>query len=515
MQTKRKGVSGTIITAWALVAASAAWAQSADTGGTPRQEQKDETAQATQEGQPDKPNIALLPAPLFVGQDLKQVQSAWDQPEKHLGPGQSTPGYKQIDYSWGRVMTIRTRLAMPVVIRFDETEHVSDIVIGDPTVLEGTIAGRNRVMVRALAAGVDLGVTILATSGRVYQFYVRAEPINADRITDLLVDVVLPSRSAGRGVARDAPGGPHARATEPGTSNADTLDMAPGAGAHRAIYASGEGWVEARAGARRVAAAHTGLTSGVGAGTRFMSERARGALTGTNAEPVWGNLSTVAYDPSQMRWDLKAMASSAKAAQAIAPIAASRDDRWTYLHYTGKAEKMESWPVVTLLVDDTESPVKQRVAGENRDILVVEAVGDLVLRDGARNIVCIRSAKRIAEPAAPSMADHQSVSATSRPRDDDVPIAMSLAGVDVEAAKRNRARSIRPRMVRVEIVAESEKLQTVRTRLEERAGYAQHGQAWIENNVLARIRAIGVQEDDATALCTDLEGVARRCEIVR
>lgn len=89
----------------------------------------------------------------------------------------------------------------------------------------------------------------------------------------------------------------------------------------------------------------------------------------------------------RLRTDLKILAST-PAASIIAPVAAWRDDRFTYLDFGPRAASMSTWPVAALVVDGIESPVGTRVAGPNRSVMIVEAIGNVVLRNG-QHVVCI------------------------------------------------------------------------------------------------------------------------------
>ncbi|WP_204348969.1 hypothetical protein, partial [Klebsiella pneumoniae] len=70
----------------------------------------------------------------------------------------------------------------------------------------------------------------------------------------------------------------------------------------------------------------------------------------------------------RLRTDLKILASP-PAASIIAPVAAWRDDRFTYLDFGPRAASMSTWPVAALVVDGIESPVGTRVAGPNRSVM--------------------------------------------------------------------------------------------------------------------------------------------------
>jgi type IV secretory pathway VirB9-like protein len=69
----------------------------------------------------------------------------------------------------------------------------------------------------------------------------------------------------------------------------------------------------------------------------------------------------------------------------IAPEYVMHDDRFTYLVFpTGLTDK----PAVFRVVDGKEGRVNTRTVGRFGEVVVVEAMGDFVLRSGSR-IVCI------------------------------------------------------------------------------------------------------------------------------
>ena len=82
----------------------------------------------------------------------------------------------------------------------------------------------------------------------------------------------------------------------------------------------------------------------------------------------------------------------------VAPERVFRDGQYTYIDYGANADAINQWPVASLVVQGVETPVNERTAGPNGRMLVVEAVGDIVLRNGAK-IVCIKQAKGGVRPA--------------------------------------------------------------------------------------------------------------------
>ncbi len=93
-------------------------------------------------------------------------------------------------------------------------------------------------------------------------------------------------------------------------------------------------------------------------------------------------------DPSEFRFDLDIFVPTPDD-YVIAPERVWRDRIFTYIDFGDKVIAMTQRPVVSLLVEGGESPVGFRTDGEDGRLLIVEAVGDMVLRSGQR-IVCIK-----------------------------------------------------------------------------------------------------------------------------
>src|SRR3546814_507768 len=77
----------------------------------------------------------------------------------------------------------------------------------------------------------------------------------------------------------------------------------------------------------------------------------------------------------------------------VAPERVFRDGQFTYIDYGANADALNEWPVASLVVQGVETPVNVRTAGPNGRMLVVEGIGDIVLRNGLK-IVCIKRTGR-------------------------------------------------------------------------------------------------------------------------
>jgi len=87
----------------------------------------------------------------------------------------------------------------------------------------------------------------------------------------------------------------------------------------------------------------------------------------------------------------------------VVPERVFRDGQYTYIDYGANADAINEWPTAALVVQGVETPVNVRTAGPNGRMLVVEAIGDITLRNGMK-LVCIkqnRSGQAVADAARP------------------------------------------------------------------------------------------------------------------
>lgn len=99
-------------------------------------------------------------------------------------------------------------------------------------------------------------------------------------------------------------------------------------------------------------------------------------------------LRTIGFRPENIVHDLGIFVPEGHSA-GVAPERVFRDGQFTYIDYGANADALNEWPVASLVVQGVETPVNVRTAGPNGRMLVVEGVGDIVLRNGMK-IVCIK-----------------------------------------------------------------------------------------------------------------------------
>ena len=273
---------------------------------------------------------------------LGMTQAAWLDPLQNLGEGQSKPAYSRYYWSPDLVLPIRVREGMITLVNFPEWEMIEDIFIGDNATFDGQISGPNSLMLyprKGANVGVDTNVIVFGRSGNRYVFYVKSEAVNTERLTNSIIDI-------------------------------DVIGGENGSGAGSANFGGGSGGV---------LGAHTG-------GTTSGGKSVDANYTRRFQKSDW--LKSIPLDPSKFRFDLEVYVPNPDDV-VIAPERVWRDDIFTYIDLGKKALNMMQRPVVSMIVERVEVPVGFRTKGPDNRLIIVEGVGDLVLRNGKR-IICIK-----------------------------------------------------------------------------------------------------------------------------
>lgn len=275
---------------------------------------------------------------------IGMMQSAWLDPLQNLGEGQTKPAYSKYYWSPDLVLPIRLREGMITMINFPEWEMVEDVFIGDNSTFDGQISGPSTVLLypkKGANVGVDTNVIIFGRSGNRYVFYVRSEGVNTERLTNSIIDIdVIGADSAGGSTIGSFGGG------------ASIVNGGKGASA----FSGGN--------SKSVASTYT---------RRFQKDD-------------W--MKSIPIDPEKFRFDVEVYIPNPDDV-VIAPERVWRDDIFTYIDLGNKAINMNQRPIVTLINEKVETPVGFRTKGPNNRLIIVEAVGDLVMRNGKR-IVCLK-----------------------------------------------------------------------------------------------------------------------------
>lgn len=273
---------------------------------------------------------------------LGMTQAAWLDPLQNLGEGQSKPAYSKYYWSPDLILPIRLREGMITLLNFPEWELIEDMYIGDNATFDGQISGPNTILLyprKGANVGVDTNIIIFGRSGNKYVFYVKSEGVNTERLTNSIIDIDVidgPAGSRGAGVVGGSVGG--------------------GSGVNASKYKSGN------------------------------SHSTDSLFTKRFQRSDW--IKEIPLDPTKFRFDIEVYVPNPDDV-VIAPERVWRDDIFTYIDFGEKALNMTQRPIVTLIVERIEVPVGFRTKGPNNRLIIVEGIGDMVLRNGKR-IVCLK-----------------------------------------------------------------------------------------------------------------------------
>ncbi|MHA1549965.1 MAG: TrbG/VirB9 family P-type conjugative transfer protein [Alphaproteobacteria bacterium] len=267
------------------------------------------------------------------------VQPAWNSPLQNMGEGQSKPGYAKMTWSPDKILKVRLRDGMVTIVNFPEWETIRDAYIGDKDFFDGRPISKNVLMLSPTQdhAGADTNMIVFGTSGNKYAFYLKSEPLNTDTLTHSIIDIVVPhSYKNGNSAAGMSTGGSDfsiMRGSNYKTSRSDLMEN------------EDYGWIK-----------------------------------------------SIPVNPTEFRFDIDIFVPNPDD-YVIAPERVWRDQVFTYIDFGEKSLHMTQRPVVSILVEGGEAPVGFRTDGPNSRLLIVEAIGDMVLRNGQR-LVCLKKREK-------------------------------------------------------------------------------------------------------------------------
>lgn len=267
------------------------------------------------------------------------IQRAWENPNANMASGSIKPGYAQLAWSKGTVLPLKLRNGMVTMVTLPNGEQIADAVVGDQSLfqIEATQGDKTLYITPIEATESDTNMIVTGQSGNKYIFYLTSSGIDSSEISYSQVDVVL--------------------------DNGATI--------------SNGGATSAR-------------TSG-GMNSIFKKAAPASSTVGVDGEDyAW--IKSMKIDPSEFRFDLDIFVPNPDD-YVIAPERVWRDKIFTYIDFGDKVIAMTQRPVVSLLIEGGESPVGFRTDGQDGRLLIVEAVGDMVLRSGQR-IVCIKKREK-------------------------------------------------------------------------------------------------------------------------
>ena len=273
---------------------------------------------------------------------IGMMQSAWKDPLQHMGEGQSRPGYSKYYWTPELVLPVRLREGMYTLINFPNWEVIENVYLGDGTSFSASIEGPSSLMVYpdvSSYVGVDTNMIVFGRSGNKYVFYVQSETVNTDRITNSIIDVEVVDKK-GKFAKGSVQGG---------------YSSANGYTASNGIYSQDSMFADAK----------------------YMRN---------NQKEDW--IENIPVDPTQFRFDIEVYVPNPEDI-VIAPERVWRDNIFTYIDLGEKSLTAVQRPIVTLIVERSETPVGFRAAGPHNRLIIVEGMGDMVLRSGKR-MVCLK-----------------------------------------------------------------------------------------------------------------------------
>jgi len=309
---------------------------------------EDAIAQTT--GEFDQMNLGYI-------HSLGMQQKAWNDPLAHMGEGQLKPGYSRYTWSPDVVLPIRLREGMMTLINLPVWELIEKVHIGSPESFGGEIAAPNSLLLYADPSyiGVDCNMIVFGRSGNRYVFYLRSETYNTNKITQSVVDVLVGPRYT-----------PASAGGSLGEYNGASVTMSSTTASG---FSSAPGW-----------SGQSNLTPGGAQNPKI------GLNTASTGPKDW--LASIPVDPESFRFDIDMYLPNPSDVD-IAPDNVWRDNIFTYIDLGPKALTMVQRPIVNMIVEDSEVPVGFRTRGPNSRLIVVEGIGDMVLRNG-KKLICLK-----------------------------------------------------------------------------------------------------------------------------
>ncbi|MDO4161411.1 MAG: TrbG/VirB9 family P-type conjugative transfer protein [Pseudomonadota bacterium] len=275
---------------------------------------------------------------------IGMIQSAWQDPLQNLGEGQTKPAYSKYYWTPDLVLPIRVREGMITLVNFPEWEFIERVSFGDTGSFSGNISSPNTVMLYPSSGsqvGVDSNVVIEGRSGNKYVFYIKSEGVNTERLTNAIIDIDVVGKNG----------------TSGGSPSSSVGSLGGGSG-------------------------HINANNFRPGGDKLVDS----TFTNRFQKEDW--LRSLPIDPAKFRFDIEIYVPNPDDV-VIAPERVWRDDIFTYIDLGEKALNMTQRPIVTLIVERVETPVGFRTKGPNNRLIIVEGIGDMVMRSGKR-MVCLK-----------------------------------------------------------------------------------------------------------------------------
>jgi type IV secretory pathway VirB9-like protein len=142
-----------------------------------------------------------LGSPMNIQMNLGQVQEAFDD---------SSPEANVIHFKWSQnhIAKVRLRRNMRTLIHLPQEEKIKAYTLGDQTYFMATPIKNIPYLLSIVGQmpGTDTNLTIVSDSGRVYNFYMRTDPVDSRFVPHFTVFVEVPELTAMHAVQFDEKG---------------------------------------------------------------------------------------------------------------------------------------------------------------------------------------------------------------------------------------------------------------------------------------------------------------------
>lgn len=128
--------------------------------------------------------------------NLKAVQEAFDD-------SPNDANVATFEYRPEYTAKVRTRVGVRTIINFDPTETIKSFVVGNPEIFNvmPIQSGEYKkgfipymLTVKAAYAGTDTNLAVITESNRIYNFYVRSDPVNSKFVPHFTVYMKIPDK---------------------------------------------------------------------------------------------------------------------------------------------------------------------------------------------------------------------------------------------------------------------------------------------------------------------------------
>ena len=304
-------------------------------------------------------------SPMTSTKSLGLTQNAWNSYLRNRGESKLRPGYIRYEYDPRSSYPIRTREGMITTIKLPEGEKLSQAFAGDEIGFQVALATETSIVIKAAYPGVDTNIVAYGEDGRIYTFYVRSESIQSKEISDFLIEIVRLEDGASNGSESNSHSTPLSDASNVNSNSVENASI--GYGFATLEKSADAPYKNPSMVARNVRDPYATQLASLNPKYREYAE--------------WTD-----FNPNTIVEDLGVYVDN-KIPGGTIPYRVFRDNRFTYIDYGPNASQMTEWPTPQIVIQGVEGPVGNRTSGPGGRMIVLEALGEFVLRNGQRAII--------------------------------------------------------------------------------------------------------------------------------